>query len=66
MSKTFPSDKINLTKYDFFLSCVPTHHSFTFNLQFLKKLKRKVCLSKNSAANNRQPVLNDSWEFALD
>ena len=29
-----------------FLSCVPTHHSFTFNLQFLYELKYKVQLSK--------------------
>ena len=32
MLKTFPSDKINVTKYAlFFLSRAPTHHSFTFN-----------------------------------
>ena len=30
----------------FFLSRAPTHHSFTFNLQFLYELKHKVRLSK--------------------
>ena len=30
----------------FFLSQVPTHHSFTFNLWFLYELKHKVYLSK--------------------
>ena len=40
MLKKFPSDKINVTKDAlFFLSQAPTHHSFTFNLQFLYKLK---------------------------
>ena len=34
--KKFPSDKINMTKNALFLiSRAPTHHSFTFNLQFL-------------------------------
>ena len=34
--KKFPSDKINGTKKAlFFLSRAPTHHSFTFNSQFL-------------------------------
>ena len=47
MLKKFPSDKINVTKNVlFFLSRAPTHHSFTFNLQFLYELKRKVHLSK--------------------
>ena len=41
-----PSDKINSTKSPFFLSRVPTHHSFTFNLRFLYELKHKVRLSK--------------------
>ena len=30
----------------FFLSQAPTHHSFSFNLQFLYALKYKVRLSK--------------------
>ena len=30
----------------FFLSRAPTHHSFTFNLQFLYELKHKVRVSK--------------------
>ena len=47
MSKKFPQDKINGTKNAlFFLSQVPTHHSFTFNLRFLRELKHKVHLSK--------------------
>ena len=47
MLKKFPSDKINGTKNAlFFLSRAPTHHCFTFNLQFLYELKRKVYLSK--------------------
>ena len=47
MLKKFPSDKINGTKNAlFFLSRAPTHHSFTFNLQFLYELKHKVRLSK--------------------
>ena len=47
MSKKFPSDKINGTKNaPFFLSPVPTHHNFTFNLRFLYELKYKVRLSK--------------------
>ena len=31
-----------------FLSRAPTHHSFTFNLQFLYELKHKVFLSKSA------------------
>ena len=47
MLKKFPLDKINGTKNVlFFLSRAPTHHSFTFNLQFLCELKHKVRLSK--------------------
>ena len=38
--KKFPSDKTKCTKNVlFFLSRAPTHHSFTFNLQFLYELK---------------------------
>ena len=33
-------------KFPHFLSQAPTHHSFTFNLQFLYELKHKVCLSR--------------------
>ena len=48
MLKKSPSDKINDTKNAlFFLSQVPTHHSFTFNLRFLHELKHKVHLFKN-------------------
>ena len=47
MLKKIPLDKIDCTKNAlFFLSRVPTHHSFTFNLEFLYELKHKVCLSK--------------------
>ena len=47
MWKNFPSEKINSTKNSlFFLSPAATHHSFTFNLQFLYKLKDKVRLFK--------------------
>ena len=47
MLPKFPSDEINGTKnFLFFLSRAPTHHSFTFNLRFLYKLKHKVRLSK--------------------
>ena len=47
MLKKILSDKINGTKnFLFFLSQAPTHHSFTFNLRFLCKLKHKVRLSK--------------------
>ena len=36
------NSKINVTKmYSFFLSHAPTHHRFTFNLQFLFELKHK-------------------------
>ena len=45
MSKKFPSGKVNVTKNAFFfLSRVPTHHSFTFNSQLIYELKHKVCL----------------------
>ena len=47
MIKKFPSGKIKGTKDAFFfLSRAPTHHTFTFNLQFLYELKHKVRLSK--------------------
>ena len=48
MLKKFSSDKINVAKNVlFFLSWVPTHHSFTFNSRFLYELKLKVYLSKS-------------------
>ena len=51
MLRKFPSDKINVTKNaPFFLSRAPTHHSFTFNSEFLYELKRKVYLSKTDCA----------------
>ena len=47
MLKTIPSDKISGTKNVlFFLSRVPTHYSFTFNLRLLYELKDQVCLYK--------------------
>ena len=47
MLKKFSLDKINGTKNAlFFLLRAPTHHSFTFNLEFLYELKRKVRLSE--------------------
>ena len=47
MLKSFPLDKINVTKNVlFFLSRAPTHHSFTFNSRFLYELKQTVLLSK--------------------
>ena len=47
MLKNIPLGKINGAKNTlFFLSRAPTHHSFTFNLQFLYELKHKVRLSK--------------------
>ena len=47
MLKQFTSDIINDTKNAlFFLSWALTHHSFTFNLQFLYELKHNVSLSK--------------------
>ena len=47
MLKKFPSDKINDAKNALlFLSRVPTHHSFTFNLRFLYEMNHKVRLSK--------------------
>ena len=39
MSKKLPLDKINSTKNALFFSLAPTHHSFTFILQFLYELK---------------------------
>ena len=51
MLKKIPPDKINGTKNALvFLSRAPTHHSFTFNLQFLYELKHKVRLSKTFCA----------------
>ena len=51
MLRKFPSDKINVTKNaQFFLSRAPTHHSFTFNSEFLYELKHKVYLSKTVCA----------------
>ena len=48
MLKKIPSDKINLTKKALsFLLPTLTHHSFTFNSQFLHELKHKFRLSKN-------------------
>ena len=41
-----PSHKINGTKNALFFLRVPTHHSFTFNLQFLYELKHKIRLSE--------------------
>ena len=46
MLKTFPSDKVNVTKNaPIFLSRASVHHSFTFNSRFLYVLKHKVYLS---------------------
>ena len=46
MLKNFPSHKINGTKNaSFFLSRAPTHQNFTFDFQFIYKLRHKVCLS---------------------
>ena len=43
MLKKFLSDKINVTKNAlFFLSQAPTHHSFTYNSQFLYELKHSL------------------------
>ena len=43
----YPSDEIKGTKNVlFFLSCAPTHHSFTFNLRFFYELRHKVRLCK--------------------
>ena len=50
--KKLLSDKINGTKNALiFLSRAPTHHSFTFNLRFLYKLKHKVRLSETVCGN---------------
>ena len=47
MLKKFALDKINVTTNAlFFLLRPPTHHSFTFDLQFLYELKHMVHLSK--------------------
>ena len=47
MLEKFLLGKLNGTKHVlFFLSQAPTHHNFTFNLQFLYELKHKVRLSK--------------------
>ena len=49
MLKKYPSDKINGTKNSlFFLSRAPTHHTFTFNLQFLYELNCKALFSKTT------------------
>ena len=55
MLKKIPSDKINGSKNAlYFLSRDPTHHSFTFNLQFLYELKRIVWLDN---------LLRRRWPF---
>ena len=47
MLKKFSSGKINVTKNVlFFFLLAPTHHSVTFDSQFLQELKHKVHLSK--------------------
>ena len=47
MLTKFLSGKINDTKKcSLFLARAPHHHSFTFNLRLLYKLKHKVHLSK--------------------
>ena len=47
MLKKFLSDEIDVTKmHSFFLLWAPTHHSFTYNSQFLYELKHMVYLSK--------------------
>ena len=46
--KKIPLDNINVTKNAlFFLSQGPTHQSFTFNLELLHEINRKVHLSKS-------------------
>ena len=48
MLKKFPPNKISVTKNAlYFLLRAPTHHSFTFNSQFLYELKHKARLSKS-------------------
>ena len=57
----------------FFLSRAPTHHSFTFNLQFLYELKHKVHLSETVCGifhfrfrfRFRQAVLHGSDAFSF-
>ena len=46
MLKKFPSNKINVRKKASFFLRAPTHHSFTFNSQFLYELKHSVHFSK--------------------
>ena len=47
MLKKIPSAKINVTKNALFLLWrAPTHHSFTFNFQFLHEIKHMVHVSK--------------------
>ena len=47
MLKTFPLNKINITKNAlFFLAQAPTHYNFTFDSQFLYELKDMFHLSK--------------------
>ena len=48
MLRNFPLDKTNVTKTTLYIpSQVSTHHSYTFDLQFLYELKHKVLWSKN-------------------
>ena len=46
MLKKFPLEVLQKMPA-FSLSRAPTHHSFTFNLQFLRKLKHMVHLFEN-------------------
>ena len=48
MLKKFPLDRINITENAlFFLLRAPTHHSLTFNWQFLHEPEYKIRLSKS-------------------
>ena len=61
MLKKFPSGKINVIKNPlFFLSGAPTHHSFTFNSQFLYELKHMVDLSQTVCE-----IFNFRFRFAF-
>ena len=52
MLKRSPSDKTNVTQNTLFsLSLAPTHHSFTFNSQFLRELRHKAHLPKTVCGN---------------
>ena len=43
MFKKNPAGKANVTKHAlFFLSQAPTHHSFSFNLQFLHNVEHPI------------------------